>query len=91
MSHKTTSVWKCDLCPVEVESANVPHGWFLVVGNDGALELDLCGHCAMPIIAAYREADHVGNFAVPKIDLGVDPGDLRPYVTPIELPGPKST
>jgi hypothetical protein len=72
MSHQTTSVWKCDLCPVEVESAGFPHGWFQLIGENGALELDLCGHCAMPIVGAYRETDP-----------GIDPGDLRPYVTPI--------
>jgi hypothetical protein len=60
MSHQTTSVWKCDLCPVEVESDGYPHGWFQFTGNDESprispLELDLCGHCAAPIIAASRE------------------------------------
>src|ERR1700719_1999793 len=55
--HQTTSVWKGDLCPVEVESSEFPHGWFQLVGNDGALELDLCGHCALPIVTAHREHD----------------------------------
>jgi hypothetical protein len=69
MSHQTMSVWKCDLCPVEVESDGYPHGWYQVIGNEHIhLELDLCGHCAAPIIAASREheaheqqASEVGN------------------------------
>ena len=57
MSHQTTSVWKCDLCQVEVESDRFPIGWFQLteLNFDSVLELDICGHCAAPIVAASRE------------------------------------
>ncbi len=86
MAHQTTSVWKCDLCPVEQESAGFPHGWFQFIGDNGALELDICWHCAMPIVDVYRKETMVGNFAIPKIDPGTNPSDLTPYITRLELP-----
>lgn len=51
--------YHCDLCPAQAEphDCGLPVGWYRLTAEIDEIDLQLCGQCAAPVVAAKREQE----------------------------------